>query len=205
MRFEAMNIISLVAPSLRSGSWTKRQAAADVLGKVDTAEGIIPLIGAMSDSDRDVRNAAKNSLRVLKSAYDLKQVVRRNKRDFANLIKDGTWTGRQAAVEVLGAAQVSRTIDIAVKAAGDSDNDVRSSAISAIRSITSSRSYMNIGSDMINKLGKLTRKGGWVQRQQAVFALGETRNYEARSFVIRALDDSDTDVRAAARAALNKI
>ncbi len=205
LSYNALEILNLVTPTLKNGGWMARQAAAKLIGKLQTAQGIIPLLSSMGDSDSDVRTASYNSLNTLKQSYDFQEVMRSNKHVMEQILGSSTWTARQMVVRLIGESQVNRYIDTVVAAMGDSDSDVRTAAYNAIRKITQSRNYTNLSINLINKLGQYSQGGSWMVRQQAVFALGETRNYAARNFVIRALDDNDSDVRTAARNALNKI
>lgn len=205
LSYESVEITNIVTPMLNSSSWKVRQQAAVILGKLPSAVGIIPLLSSLADSDYDVRNAVLNSIQKLRNAFDFQDVMRSNKPAVRELSKMNSWKVRQVTAQLIGFSQVSSYVLLAVKLAGDSDTDVRLAAKNAVASITSNYNFPNVGRNLIQKLGELTRASSWNVRQQAVFALGETRNYSARTYVLRALDDSDSDVRNAARIALNKI
>jgi len=96
-------------------------------------------------------------------------------------------------------------IEMAVKATGDIDTDVRAEAARAVKAIVLAPNYINNSNAFINDLIALYRSSNWQVRMYSIFALGETRNYMARSTIISALDDRDADVRNSARNALNKI
>lgn len=202
---ESISVIKEMTPTLTRGTWQQRQMSAKILGQVTTAEAIIPLISAVGDSDSDVRNTAANSVNALLNSQDLKQVVMSNKLNMETLVTAVSWQVRQLAVKVIRIAATPRLIAIVVRATGDSDSDVRNEAIQAVKSLTQERNYTNLPMNIINELEDLYRSNSWQVRVQVIFALGETRNYMARNTIIRALDDSDSDVRNAARAALNKI
>jgi HEAT repeat protein len=203
--YDSIEILASITPLLNSSAWLVRQKTAVVMGKLPTAEGIIPLLGSLNDSDSDVRNSVKNSITKLSRNYDFKDMMRRNVEALKRLSNSGSWLTRQLTVKLVGESQIKRLVVIAVKLAGDSDSDVRNAASKAVRSITSSRGFDRVGLNTIEKLGSLSRASSWNTRVQAVYALGETRNYAARTYVLRALDDNDSDVRNAARIALNKI
>lgn len=203
--YNSIAIIQSVSPMLKSGSWKKRQTAAIVLGKVQTAEGLIPLIDAMGDSDSDVRSAVAQSINMLKNERDLKQVVKQNLDIIANFASTGSWKKRQTAVQILGQASIPKTISIVVSKMGDSDSDVRSAAVQAFNSIVSAPNFTRVGKRVIEELESLYRSSGWKTRQYAVIALGETMNPYAKPVVLDALDDSDSDVRQAARQAIRKL
>jgi HEAT repeat protein len=205
LAYQAMEILNIVTPTLKSGSWTVRQASAKLIGMLQTAQGVIPLLGSLSDSDTDVRSAASNSINTLKQSQDFRQVMRSNKNVFEQILRTGGWITRQMVVRLIGESRINRYIDTVVAAMGDSDSDVRNAAQNAIRSITESGNFTNLNINLIDELGQLSTASSWTVRQQAVFALGETRNYAARTYIIRALDDRDSDVRNAARDALRKI
>jgi HEAT repeat protein len=205
LAYQAIEILDIVTPTLRSSSWIVRQASAKIIGQLQTAQGIIPLLGSLSDSDSDVRSAASTSINIIKQSQDFIQVMRSNKNVFEQILSSGGWITRQMVVRLMGESRINRYIDTVVAAMADSDSDVRSAANIAIRSITQSGNFTNLNINLIDKLGQLSRASSWLVRQQAVFALGETRNYSARNYVIRALDDNDSDVRSAARDALRKI
>lgn len=205
MNYESIPVMQAVTPLLKNGGWKQRQAAAKVLGAVFTAEAVIPLIDALNDGDSDVRNTAQRSINQVTSNQDLKQVVRQNKQAFARLTTSGGWKQRQAAVKVLGTAQVPRTIAIVVAAIGDGDSDVRNAATNAMNSIVSSRNYTRVGMNIIADLENLYRTSGWRVRMSAIKALGATYNPAARPVVLDALDDGDSDVRRAAQNALRNL
>jgi hypothetical protein len=203
--YDSAIILNKISSLLDSSSWLVRQQTAIVIGKLTTSEGIITLLGSLNDSDSDVRSAIRNSIGKLSLSYDFKDMMRRNQQDLKRLSKSSAWATRQVTVKLIGKSQIKRLITIAVKLAGDSDSDVRIAAKNAVRSITSNRNFTSLSINMVDKLGNLSSASAWQVRQQAVFALGETRNYSARTYVLRALDDSDSDVRNAARVALSKI
>jgi HEAT repeat protein len=205
LNYEAIVILEKVVPLLNSNAWLVRQQVAIVIGKLPTAQGIIPLLGSLNDSDNDVRNAVRAALNKASNSYDFKSVMRANQKALKSLAKSNSWATRQATAKVVGKSQIKSLITVLVKLAGDSDSDVRNAARAAINSLISSTNFTQVGINTIDNLGKLTKASSWITRQQAVYALGETRNYAARSYVLRALDDRDSDVRNAARTALNKI
>lgn len=205
MSYETIDIMQSLSPRITGGTWKQRQLVAKTLGEVATAEALIPLLPALSDSDSDVRNAAQQSISNLAQRQDLRQVVRANIDIFATLASSGGWKQRQETVKVIGEAQIPKTITILVRAIGDSDSDVRNAAVNATSILITARSFSRVSLRVIDELTDLYRSGGWKVRQQAIKALGATHNQAARNTIIRALSDSDSDVRNAANVALRNL
>ena len=157
LAYQAIEILDIVTPTLRSSSWIVRQASAKIIGQLQTAQGIIPLLGSLSDSDSDVRSAASTSINIIKQSQDFIQVMRSNKNVFEQILSSGGWITRQMVVRLMGESRINRYIDTVVAAMADSDSDVRSAANIAIRSITQSGNFTNLNINLIDKLGQLSR------------------------------------------------
>lgn len=203
--YDSVAVMQSITPMLKNGTWTKRKTAAKILGMVQTAQAIIPLIDAMGDTDSDVRSAVANSLNQLMHEPDLKQVVKDNLDIIETFAKTGSWQQKQKAMQVIEVAAINKTIVLAVEKTGDSDSDVRAAAKKAMNAIFSNNNYLRLSKNVINQLESLYRNYSWQVRQAAIIALGETRNPYAKSVVLDALDDSDSDVRNAAKKALRKL
>lgn len=205
LQFDAVELMQTLPALMGQSSWKVRQEGAKIMGMLGTAEAILPLIKFASDSDSDVRAAAKASIKVLSNSYDLQRMVKQNLGELKNIIKSSGWSTRQQIMKILGKAKVIKSLVIIVKTTGDSDADVRKAAVKAMKSIINGQEIEYTGQRLINKLENLYRTSGWNVRMNAVKVLGATRNPNARNVLYDALSDSDSDVRAAAKVALRNM
>ncbi len=201
----SLQIMDKMLPLLKSGGWRQRMETAKVLGMLHTAEAIIPLLDSLNDSDSDVRNAVASSLQSLKQLPDLKKVVKKNKATFESMLAHKGWKQKVETAKVIDKSGVQRFLPAIVKATGDSDSDVRSAATQAMQNMMSRQKITRLGHGPISELAAIYKSSGWKIRMNAIKVLGATLNPEARHTVLDALDDSDTDVRAAARVAIQRM
>jgi hypothetical protein len=205
LQYEAYELTQALPKLMSKSGWKVRQQGAKIMGMLGTANAILPLIKFASDSDSDVRNAAKASIKTLSNSYDLPQVVKQNLPEIAQIVQTSGWSARQQMMKLLGKAKVVKSLFLVVKSTGDNDSDVRNSAVKAMKNIISGYEVQYAGQGLINKMEDLFRSGGWNVRMNAIKVLGATKNPNARHIIYDALDDSDSDVRAAAKKALRNM
>ena len=100
---------------MNNSGWKVRQQGAKIMGMLGTAQAILPLVKFASDSDSDVRNAAKASIKTLSNSYDLPQVVKQNLSEIAQIVQTSGWSARQQMMKLLGKAKVVKSLFLIVK------------------------------------------------------------------------------------------
>jgi hypothetical protein len=199
----AHQLINQLPQIMQSSGWKVRQVGAQVLGKVGTAEAIIPLLKSLSDSDSDVKTAAKNSVNNLKNSYDFVQVMNANIDSLNQYLKTSGWVTRQEVAKIMGEASMVSAVDIVLKATGDSDKDVSNSAVKSLNMLMSSYEIQYVPRHVINTMIKIYKTSGWRVRVNAVKVLAATKKEIVLNTLYDALGDSDSDVRRAAQIALD--
>jgi HEAT repeat protein/beta-lactamase regulating signal transducer with metallopeptidase domain len=205
------------------GGQIGQQAAAGIAGQTTAAadpKTIESLIGALSDSDPDVRETVVLTLgrmrdpRIVTALLPLlkdtnadvrQQVVFALARSgdpraaaaIATLIDDASTEVREQVVHLLGRSRNRDAVPALVNALKDSSSDVREQAAFALGQLRD----VSVVDPLLETLKDPTPD----VRQQAAFALGQIRNGKAVDGLIAALKDSNADVREQAAFALSQL
>ena len=155
------------------------QRATLLVAKRDWAEAtklgatvVEPLLGALKDSDSDVRRAGTEAL-VKLGAAAVEPLVR--------ALKDGDWDTRQAAAGALGQVKDARSVEPLIGALMDNNGNVRSAAAAALGEIKDPQAVEPLAAT-------LKDSDSWVRRAAAE-ALGQIGDKRAVAALAAALPD----------------
>ena len=224
VQLDASRLGSAIGEAL--GSQIGQQVAAAQAGQTSQASAtgdpktIEALIGALNDSDPDVRQMVVTTLTRMRdprivtallpllkdSNADVRQQVAfalarsgdaRATAAVATLIDDPSADVRQQAVHMLARSRNPEALPALLKALKDSSPDVRHQAAFALGQLRSATA--------VDPLLEALKDTSPDVRQQAAFALGQIRNGRAVDALMAALKDSDADVRQQSAFALGQL
>lgn len=187
--------VKLLVEASNDSSWKMRQKAAQVLGEMGPAarEAIPALQKATGDADSDVQAAALEALVKVSPGEAVKLLVDRLNASESQV--------RQKAARILGEMRPAArdAIRALIKATHDDNSDVQAAALEALVKASPE--------DAIKPLVLKLNASEWQVRQKAAQMLGGMGSAarEAIPALQKAAQDSDSDVRAAAQEALDKI
>ena len=218
--FQRLGLVRQEIDGLSSGKWWRRLEAAVNLGNMHSQDAVQPLIGAVQDSNEDVRLAAVTSLGRLGTAQGLGVLL--------DALEDGDqWTPgkileilvsmgpgieseiiprltgdqspktRKLYVELCGHLRLLESIQPLQTLADDSDAEVRVAAAQALGMI---------GHDSaVQTLIALLSDQERLVRASAARALGELGSMESLEILRQVLDDPDWQVRRNAAVSLSRL
>ena len=125
-------VIEPLIAALEDSNWQVRQTAVEALGKIGDARAVEPLVAALTDSDGNVRQAAAEVLGKIGDARAIEPLV-------AALKDSRNCNVQQAAVEALGKIDDARVIEPLIAALEDSSWGVRQAAAEALGKIGDAR------------------------------------------------------------------
>lgn len=170
------------APTPRAGRTDEQRAPVD-------QKVIDALVGALDDTDADVRQQALMTLARLGDARATAPLVK--------ALGDASPDVREHAAMALGRSRDPKAIDALLKALSDSSPGVREHAAFALGQVRDLRA--------VDPLLALVSDQNADVREQAVFALSQLRDKRATPALIKALGDTDEDVREQAAFALGQL
>jgi len=184
-----------------------RRAAAEALGKLADARALEPLIHALGDPDDDVRRAAAEGLGRLGDARAVEPLIK--------ALADDDWRVPGAAAEALGRLADPRAVVPLIQALGHGSGraaealgrlgDARA-VVPLIKALgDGDRHIRRAASEALARLGQPVWQG-LIQGDSKDFGrLGESGDPRAFKPLIKALGDSDEDVRCLAAEALGNL
>ena len=178
--------ISPLAQALREESSDVRKATAEVLGEFNDPGSVENLIEALKDENPEVQMASKRALLKL-GEYAVEPLIRAMGR--------GDSAIRKNVSEVLGEINDPRAINPLIELLEDENHEVQ---------MASRWSLIKMGGQAVEPLIRAVRRGGSTIRRNASEALGEIKDSRAVGSCIAALKDRDSEVRLAAKIALEK-
>lgn len=205
--------------SLGDNDWAIREEAASRLGSLKDPRAVAPLVSALRDRDRSVREAAIEALRSIGAPA----VVA-----LGDCLADPELSVQEAASAVLASIADECVFDPLVRALHSPDWIVRMHATTAVGRLKDPRSIQSlvpllqdrvkavrqeassalaaIGGPVVPVLAKAVTHQDWLVRLHAVEALGKTRSPSAvKPLVSTLLSDADSAVREDAVRALGDI
>lgn len=193
---KAVSAIPELAKALHDPTPSVRQAAIEVLLKINQEIAITEFAKALSDSNVDVRNSAINALNEMGSA------AKTAAPELAKALSDTDENVRDYALSILkkiGPDTSGSIVPALIKAFSDSNPDMRESVAEALIQISTEVA--------ITEFTKALRDSNPSVRKSAVKALYTIgpEAIAAATELAKALWESDTDVREAATEALIKI
>ncbi|MEM1574213.1 MAG: HEAT repeat domain-containing protein [Candidatus Methanomethylicaceae archaeon] len=188
--------------SISSGT---RVGAAFALGEIKDISAFEPLVLALGDENRDVRNAARDALNKIDPKWYEREEVKKYIPEFINALKDKSWKVREGAAFALGEIKDIRAIEPLVLALLDESIGVRSIASDALNKIDPKwyerEEVKKLVPELINALKSKTEG----VRIGAAYALGKIKDISAVDPLIQALKDKSLSVRIEAANALGEL
>jgi HEAT repeat protein len=190
---------------------TIRCAGAESLGAMGpvAAKAVPYLIKAAADNDKDVREAAKSSLKKIDPEWQKSESAVKALPRLVKELGEEDWRIRNAAAAALGEMGPTgiKTIPYLVKMLIDSDKRIRETAIGSLEKIHPKWRESKGTRKAISHFLKALGDSKWIVRVSAVEALGEIGPPAADTapYLMKALKDSVLDVQNAAKAALDKV
>ncbi len=198
----AAQAVPMLVEALSYRDWRVRQGAAQAFGKIDeaAAEQAVPmLVVALADPDPDVRQAVGETLEKLNGAVTVPMLVA--------ALSSGRWRVRLEATRTLSRidrAAAKQAVPMLVELLSHEEWQVRVRAAHALGEADDAAAKQ-----AAPMLVEALSHGEWQIRQEAAQALGEINeaiaDAPAFSALVAAVDDDDSDVRRAAREALDKL
>lgn len=188
-------------PMLRSQNWRTRQAAVRELTYYPVARALGLSIEALADMDSDVQREANNSFNHLIQSIDFYRESYAIKDMGGRFLRDNRWRVRLGAVKALSKIPMIAVYEL-IQATADSDSDVRNFAKNTLTTLRSTGDIMRVDTYTLDQVESLYSSSSWRIRLEVIHALGSSRNPRYRTTLMRAMSDSDVDVRNAARSYL---
>jgi len=182
---------SLVLKGLQHEAWQIRAQAVSAIAKTQLSQSEeILLLGMLADEDSDVFKAASEAAAKIKVAKEHFPKVKQ-------LLASSKWLVRKEAVTLMGRIGTSEAIRELVGRMNDSDSDVRSEVVKILKAKT-------IGQEHLENMSLHLKDPQWTVRRDAASFIGSIGTEEAIRLLVRALPDSDADVREMIFSQLNK-
>jgi HEAT repeat protein len=205
--------------ALKDEDWAVREEAAGVLGTLEDARAVLPLVHILQDPDRAVRTAAMTSLTAIGSPAVI---------PLSACLQDKNLTVQEAAASILSSIADSRVLESLTVALRSPDWVVRMHAAKALGRIGDPRAVPAllpllqdpvkavredvstalalVGPGAVAPLIETLSHTGWLVRLHAVEALGKLRTPEAVEPLLHLVfNDADMAVREDAVRALGEI
>jgi HEAT repeat protein len=208
-----------VFPLARSGSKAVRMEAIRVMPQFQDSAAVSELVKLMDDSDKDLAKAAQDSLAAIPGRRADSAVVA--------MLKSSRASERLTALELMGRRRMTASVPALLKAASDTDAEVRSAALRKVGELSSpaevpalldllvglenSRDLSAAERALITVCGKsddaksytgrltgLLGRASPAQKNSLLRVLGAVGGTQALEAVRKAANDSDTEVRDAA-------
>lgn len=173
---EKQGIEGLVRALTDSTDPQVRQYAAYLLGKAKNPRAIQPLVEAMADFDKSVREQA---------TLALSSIGKEAVGQLSDALKEPRWETRYRAAEALGRIADDKAVQPLIRALSDSRDHVRYMAAKGLRQLGDT--------DAIEPLIILLKDENVYVRTMAVRALGAIGGTKARDALAAALDDETDD------------
>ncbi|MBL7186324.1 MAG: HEAT repeat domain-containing protein [Phycisphaerae bacterium] len=208
-----------VFPLARSGSKAVRMEAIRVMPQFQDSAAVSELVKLMDDSDKDLAKAAQDSLAAIPGRRADSAVVA--------MLKSSRASERLTALELMGRRRMTASVPALLKAASDTDAEVRSAALRKVgelggaaqvpalldllMGLENSRDLSAAERALITVCGKsddaksytgrltgLLGRASPAQKNSLLRVLGAVGGTQALEAVRKAANDSDTEVRDAA-------
>ena len=190
---------------LQTGGWRARQSAVSDLKNYPSLEALKLAIKTVADNDSDVRAAALSSVYSLSDSVVVTAYPQDVLNELTPLTKNSNWKVRLLAVKAMAKMQSAIGVLVFIDLKGDLDSDVRAAATSALNKSIQAQDLKEVVRDLKSKISYLLKDSNWNTRLAAVKILGKAQIRSSVNDVVMATGDNDSDVRSAAKMALNEI
>ena len=168
-RAELASLTTLADVAKKTGSATTRVAAVRAMGELSKPDASVPLVNLLQDADREVAQAAQETLASIAGPEVDATVVA--------MLAAGKPAMRVTAAELIGRRRMLTALPALVKAAGDNDQPVRLAALKRIGEMGGEAEL----APLLELLGKATEQGNLDAIEQALSLIGARGDNAAKA------------------------